>query len=164
MTEDIRTFRPSYGRLDLPAGAPNVMRRGFGPASPKGKRTDRRNMLIPKQRLRPEFIPALPDHELSWRAGKLGPAERRALRELAETGDLMKENGHTYLVARVSSTTIDTLAAFEADGEDREAYMDDEPETDSEPSVGSSDNELDTADEDRASAIDRHADLRRALC
>ena len=53
----------------------------------------------------------------------------------------MKENGHTYLVARVSSATIDALAAFEAEGEDREwdqcdePQVDDEPDFDNEPSV-----------------------------
>ena len=39
----------------------------------------------------------------------------------------MTEGRHTYLVARVSSATIDALAAFEAEGEDREPYMDEEP-------------------------------------
>ena len=156
MPYEIRHFRPLNGgpRLDLPAGAPNVMRRGFAPATPQG-RTDRRNMLIPKPRERSEFIPALPPRELSWLAGNLGPAERRALREIAETGDLVKENGHTYLVARVSSPTIDALAAFEAEGEGREIEDLDEPGTDNEASLAdigcqgsacSEDRELDTSD------------------
>ena len=39
----------------------------------------------------------------------------------------MKQDGKTYLVARVSSATIDALAAFEAEGEDRENDLCDEP-------------------------------------
>ena len=44
----------------------------------------------------------------------------------------MKENGHTYLVARVSSETIDAMAAFEAEGEDMENDLCDEPSEDPE--------------------------------
>ena len=99
-------------------------------------------MLIPKSTdSRREFIPALPEDSLSWLAGKLGPVERRALREIAETGDLVKQDGHVYLVARVSSATVDALAAFEAEGADRENDLcderefDEEPDHDNEPSI-----------------------------
>ncbi len=87
-------------------------------------------MLIPKTTPRPEFIPALPEHALIWLAGELGPAERRAMREIVERGDLADVAGQQYLVAPVSPTTIDALAAFEAEGEDRENDLCDEEETD----------------------------------
>ncbi len=130
------------------------MRRGFGPASPKG-RTDRRNMLLSKPRERSVFIPALPESQLSWLAGKLGPVERRALREICETGDLIEQDGKKFLVARVSEPTIDALAAFDAEGEDREPYMEDEPATDAEP--------VDDAepDHDSEEEPDREPDYRR---
>jgi hypothetical protein len=110
---------------------PRLAREGWVPAAPE-KRVNKRAMLIPKISPRPEFIPALPEHELSWLAGALGPPERRALREIVDTGDLVKENGHTYLVARVSSETIDAMAAFEAEGEDMENDLCDEPSEDPE--------------------------------
>ena len=105
---------------------------------------------------RSEFMPAMEPHWFSWLAGKLGPAERRALREIVQTGDLINENGKTYLVAPVSSETIDALAVFEAEGEDREsADLEDEPGSDDEASLAdigcqgsacSEDRELDTSD------------------
>ena len=88
-------------------------------------------------------------------AGELGPVERRALREICETGDLIKENGKTYLVAPVSSKTIDALAAFEAEGEDREPYMDDEPPTDAEPADDAE------PDNDREEESDREHDFSK---
>ncbi len=116
------------GQIEV-KGLPRLAREGFG--SPvTGRRVAVKHMLLPKPRERTEFIPAMEGHWLSWLAGKLGPPERRALREIVETGDLVKENGHTYLIARVSSATIDALAAFEAEGEDREPIdLEDEPET-----------------------------------
>ena len=61
-----------------------------------------------------------------------GVSEHHALREIVERGDLAVLDGQTYLVAPVSPTTIDTLAVFEAEHEDREdepveAQGDDEP-------------------------------------
>ncbi len=87
-------------------------------------------MLIPKTTPRLEFVPALPEHALSWLAGALGPSERRAMREIAQHGDLTEVHGQQYLVAPVSVSTIDALAAFEAEGEDRENDLCDEEETD----------------------------------
>ncbi len=77
-------------------------------------------LLIPKATPRPEFIPALPDDALSWLAGTLGPPERRTMREIVERGDLAEVDGEQFIVAPVSPATIDALAAFEAEGEDRE--------------------------------------------
>ncbi len=57
---------------------------------------------------------------LPWLAADLGPPERRALREIVERGDLAMVDGQAYLVAPVSPATLDALATFEAEGEDRE--------------------------------------------
>ena len=116
---------------------PRLAREGFMPASaPPG--AQRCTMLAPKTTPRPEFIPALPEHALIWLAGELGPVERRAMREIVERGDLAKVNGQQFIVAPVSPETIDALAAFEAEGEDRENDLCDEP---------SEDRELDNSDD-----------------
>ena len=108
---------------------PRLAREGFVPAGPE-KRVSKRAMLAPKTTPRPEFIPALPGEALTWLAGGLGPSERRAMREIAQHGDLTEVHGQQYLVAPVSVSTIDALAAFEAEGEDRENDLCDEEETD----------------------------------
>jgi hypothetical protein len=97
-------------------------------------RVDRRHMLCPKPRVRPDFIPALAQDQLSWLAGELGPVERLAMREIVERGDLIHVDGVTYLVAPVSARCIDGLSAFEAEGEDRVNDLCDEPDVDYEPS------------------------------
>ncbi len=108
---------------------PRIAREGFVPAGP-AKRVGKCDMLAPKTTPRPEFVPALPEHALIWLAGELGPAERRAMREIVERGDLAEVNGEQFIVAPVSAATIDALAAFEAEGEDRENDLCDEEETD----------------------------------
>ena len=65
-------------------------------------------------------LAGLPAGALPWLTADLGPPERRALREIVERGDLAMVDGQAYLVAPVSPETIDALAAFEAEGEDRE--------------------------------------------
>ncbi len=57
---------------------------------------------------------------LPWLTCDLGPPERCALREIVERGDLAMVDGQPFIVAPISSETLDTLAAFEAEGEDRE--------------------------------------------
>lgn len=52
--------------------------------------------------------------------GTLDPPERRALREIVAVGDIAHVCGQAYLVVPVSPATIDALAAFEAEAEDRE--------------------------------------------
>ncbi len=117
---------------------PRLYREGFVPASPE-KRTDRRNMLIPKTGDPTEHIPTIMDYSTI-----ICPPERRALREIVETAEVVRENGHTYLVARVSSATLDSLATFETSREDLEDGGDHEP------SIGGGnvdvDAELDTSD------------------
>ena len=108
-------------------------------------------MLLPKPRLRRSIIPSVDERALSWLAGKLGPDERKALRHIAETADLIETGDSTWLLAPVTADLVDTLAAFEADGEDRENDLYDEPQADDEPSLGGScdaDAELDEADDE----------------
>ncbi len=110
---------------------PRISREGWVPAGPE-KRVNKRHMLIPKATPRAEFIPALPDDALSWLASTLGPPERRAMREIVQRGDLAEVDGQSYLVAPVSDATIDALAMFEAEGEDMENDLCDEPSEDRE--------------------------------
>ena len=118
---------------------PRIAREGFVPASP-GKRTDQRNMLIPKTGDPSEDIPRLFDF-----SEVICPPERRALREIVETAEVVRENGHVYLVARVSSATLDSLTTFETSRADLGENGDHEP------SIGGGhvdvDAELDTSDD-----------------
>ena len=103
---------------------PRLAREGWIPATPE-KRPNRRNMLIPKTWRHSDYLPTIMDFSDA-------PRERRVLREICETGDLIQQNGHTYLVARVSSYTVDTLAAFESERADLEPDGSDELEPDAE--------------------------------
>ncbi len=91
---------------------PRISREGWVPAGPD-KRVNKGAMLIPKTGQPSDHLPTIYDFCDA-------PRERRVLREIVETGDLIRENGHTYLVARVSSYTVDTLAAFESERADLE--------------------------------------------
>ena len=57
------------------------------------------------------------------------------MREIAQAGDLAEVNGKTYLVAQVSPTTINALAAFEVEGDALEPESDANT-GDDEPSLG----------------------------
>ena len=46
--------------------------------------------------------------------GDLAPPERRILREIVETAEVVRDNGHAYLTACVSAAALDALAGFEA--------------------------------------------------
>ncbi len=100
---------------------PRLAREGWVPAGP-AKRVDKRHMLIPKTGCPEDHI-----HMIADFSKVLCPAERRALREIVETAEVVRENGHTYLVARVSSVTLDSLATFETSRADLEDGGDDEP-------------------------------------
>ena len=119
---------------------PRLAREGFVPAAPE-KRVNKRHMLIPKTGLTNATIPTLMDF-----SEVICPAERRALREIVETAEVVKEGEHLYLVARVSAATLDSLATFETSREDLEE--------DGEPSIGGGyggyevDAELDTSDDE----------------
>ncbi len=100
---------------------PRLAREGFIPAG-SGKRITQRHMLIPKTGDPTEHIPRLFDF-----SEVICPAERRALREIVETAEVVRQNGHVYLTARVSSVTLDSLATFETSREDLEDGGDHEP-------------------------------------
>ncbi len=121
---------------------PRLAREGFMPASPE-KRPNRRNMLLPKTGRRSDHIPKLMDYSTI-----LGPPERRALREIVEPAEVVRESDHVILVARVSSATLDSLATFETSREDLEDGADHEPSVGSGNGYLHNDVELDTSDDD----------------
>ncbi len=71
-----------------PAVLPRIAREGFIPAGPE-KRITKRHMLIPKTGDPTEHIPRLFDF-----SEVICPAERRALREIVETAEVVRQNGH----------------------------------------------------------------------
>ncbi len=111
---------------------PGLSREGFVPAGPE-KRVSKRAMLIPKTGDPTEDIPRLFDF-----SEVICPPERRALREIVETAEVVREGNHVILVARVSSATLDSLAMFETSHADLEETTDREhdgrePDHDDEP-------------------------------
>ena len=105
---------------------PRMAAAGVEPVeAPKGTR--RSHMLVPKPRLRRSIIPSIDERALSLLASELGPDERKALRHIVETADVLDLGEHgTWLLAPATAALLDTLAAFEADGEDREYDLEDE--------------------------------------
>ena len=101
---------------------PRLAREGFVPAAPE-KRVNKGAMLIPKTGRPFDHLPTATDLPAA-----VSPPERRALLEIVETAEVVRENSHIYLVARVSSATLDGLAGFEAGREDMEEDGSDEPE------------------------------------
>lgn len=91
---------------------------------------------IPKPKRRQEFIPAMSDSELGFLTGQLGPADRKALREICEQGSVYMCDGRRYIVAPLSDDALDALAAFEAEGEDLEDFNEDWSPADGEASLG----------------------------
>ena len=120
---------------------PRLAREGWTPAGPE-KRPNRRNMLLPKTGRRSDHIPKLMDY-----SEILCPPERRALREIVETAEVVRENDHVILVARVSAATLDSLATFETSREDLEDGGDHEPSIGT-YEVSGADVELDTSDDE----------------
>jgi len=121
---------------------PRLAREGFVPAGPE-KRTNRHSMLLPKTGRRSDHIPKLMDY-----SEILCPPERRALREIVETAEVVREKDHVILVARVSSATLDSLATFETSREDLEDGGDHEPSIGSGNGYLHNDVELDTSDDE----------------
>ncbi len=93
---------------------PRLAREGWIPAGPE-KRVDKRAMLIPKTGHSSDHLPTLMDF-----SEVLCPPERRALREIVETAEVVRKGDHLYLLARVSAATLDSLATFETSREDLE--------------------------------------------
>ncbi len=120
---------------------PRLAREGWTHAGPE-KRTNRRSMLLPKTGRRSDHIPKLMDY-----SEILCPPERRALREIVETAEVVREKDHVILVARVSSATLDSLATFETSREDLEDGGDHEPSIGT-YGVDGADVELDTSDDE----------------
>ncbi len=121
---------------------PRLAREGFLAArAPRGTR--RRDMLIPKTGHPSDHIPRLFDF-----SEVICPAERRALREIVETAEVVREKDHVILVARVSAATMDSLATFETSREDLEDGGDHEPTIGSGNGYLHNDVELDTSDDE----------------
>ena len=97
---------------------PRIAREGWVPAGPE-KRVNKRAMLIPKTGKPSDHLPTLMDFSET-----ICPPERRALREIIETAEVVKEGDHLVLVARVSAATLDSLATFEPSREDLELEPD----------------------------------------
>ncbi len=93
---------------------PRIAREGWVPAGPE-KRVNQRAMLIPKTGQPSDHLPTLMDF-----SEVICPPERRALREIVETAEVVREGDHLYLLARVSAATLDSLATFETSREDLE--------------------------------------------
>ncbi len=73
------------------------------------------------------FIPSIGATELAWLLAALVPAERKAMAEIADSADILNVDGETWPPVPVTSQeTLDTLAEFASDGEDRENDLDDE--------------------------------------
>ena len=102
---------------------PRLSREGFVPAGPE-RRVNKRHMLIPKTGNPSDHLPTLMDFPEA-----ICPPERRALREIIETAEVVKEGDNLYLLARVSAATLDSLATFETSREDLEP----EPDLEEEP-------------------------------
>ncbi len=101
--------------------------------------------VCPKPKARTRFVPSLPEQELRWIIGKLAPAERKALAQIAETADLLPTEAGDFLLVPADPKLLDTLAAVGAEAEDRELDLHDEVETDASVSLGTEDDE-DNAD------------------
>ncbi len=97
---------------------PRLAREGWIPAGPD-KRVNKRAMLIPKTGHPSDHLPTLMDFSEA-----ICPPERRALREIVETAEVVREGDHLYLLARVSAATLDSLATFETSREDLELEPD----------------------------------------
>ena len=97
---------------------PRLARQGWVPAGPE-KRVSKRAMLIPKMGFTNATIPTLMDFSEA-----ICPPERRALREIVDTAEVVREGDHLYLLARVSAATLDSLATFETSREDLEMEPD----------------------------------------
>ena len=121
---------------------PRLAREGWVPAGPD-KRVNKRAMLIPKTGHVTDDIPRLMDF-----SEVICPAERRALREIVETAEVVREGDHLYLLARVSAATLDSLATFETSREDLEDGGDHEPSIGSGNGYLHNDVELDTSDDE----------------
>lgn len=84
------------------------------------------HFLCPKPTERAPFIPAAPAHELHWLLAPLVPAERKALEAIVECADILTIDGEVHLILPARPELLDALAAYAAEGEDRENDLEDE--------------------------------------
>ncbi len=112
---------------------PRLAREGWVPAA-LDKRVNKRAMLIPKTGDVTAHIPTLMDF-----SEVICPPERRALREIIETAEVVREGDHLYLLARVSAATLDSLATFETSRED----LEEEPDAEKVDEDGTNESALD---------------------
>src|SRR4051812_26618831 len=91
----------------------------------------RRRSPISKPRLdrRDEFLPM----HLAGILGEISPTERQALRDIVAEADVFTVAGRVYLLAPISATTVDTLAAFDAEAAELEDDDQDEEDGEREP-------------------------------
>ncbi len=89
-----------------------------------------RHMLLPKGKHK-TFVPVMEHFWLPSVLGKLAPPERRAMAEIVDNADVLTVDGAIWLLIPVRrQETLDVLAAFGAEGEDRENDLEDEEEVD----------------------------------
>ncbi len=101
----------------------------------------RRYFACPKPKDRTRFVPSLPYEDLVWIIGKLAPAERKALAQIAETADLLPTEAGDFLLVPADAKLLDTLAAVGAEAEDRELDLHDDVEIDNSVPIGNEDDE-----------------------
>ena len=140
----MKTITCSYGAQRQLKALPRLSREGFVPAGPARRPRSAAAMLCPKPEDR-RYLRSETAEVPAMLLGQIGPAERVALREITETGDIQHFNGKVYIIAAISKMTLNTLCAFETEldehelrldhdagviNEDREPDHDDEPEHD----------------------------------
>ncbi len=93
-------------------------------------RAAKRHMLLPKGKHKDKtFVPVMEHFWLPSVLGKLAPPERRAMAEIVDNADVLTVDGAIWLLIPVRrQETLDVLAAFGAEGEDRENDLEDEEE------------------------------------
>lgn len=111
-------------------------------------------LMFPKLRgsKRHNLIPVLPREALGFIIGNAAPDERKALAQIVETSDMIRlDDGREFLLTPATPALVDRLAAFNAEGEDREWQEEDDVEVDDD---SDSDNAWDGVDSNTGYAQD----------
>ncbi len=90
----------------------------------------RKHFVCPKPRpgLRTKYLPAVADWQLLGMSLRLTPPEQRAMAQICQTADLLQTEVGAFLLVPADPELIGILAAFDAQGEDRENDLEDEPD------------------------------------